>query len=216
MPIVRTIQSLALASVLLAVSGALAREKASGESTEDEPREAKAGSIAASLEFLLGFGNTFEANPDKGSTQEFDGKTTFGIVPGFDKMLGRNFGIGGEYMFVWGGPDEKGSPDERSLIMSPHLRARMTFPVYANFTFDALLGIGPTIWAANDSAAKGDATGDTRFGWSLRFNFGAGYKLNDSVAAFTALGYYTSTTYGDDVALNLNTVPLSVGLRSSF
>jgi hypothetical protein len=143
-----------------------------------------------------------------------------GIIPGFDRMLGRNFGIGGEYIFAWAGIDEKGAPSDRSLLMSPHLRARMTFPIWKGLTFDGLFGIGPTIWVGNETASKESVEfaemRDTRFGWSLRFNFGAGWKFNDSVAAFGALGYYTTTTYGDDVALNFNTVPFSVGLRSSF
>lgn len=206
----------ALALCLILPTGALAKGRADADEDDaNEPTEA-APKLAASLEFLLGLGSTFETEPDGGDVVEVDGRITLGIVPGFDKMLGRNFGIGGEYMFVWAGADEKTAPDERSLIMSPHLRARMTFPLWQGLSFDGLFGIGPTIWVGNDKADKQEPIRDTRFGWSLRFNFGAGWKFNDSVAAFTAVGYYTTTTYGDDVALNLNTVPVSVGLRSSF
>ena len=187
---------------------------AQAKDDDDTEKAEKPSKVAASIEFLLGMGTSFEADPDKGKTQESDGKLTLGIVPGFDKMLGPNFGVGGEYMFVWGGSDEKDAPDERSLIMSPHLRFRMAFPLWKGLTFDGLFGIGPSLWVGNDKAE--DLTRDTRFGWSLRFNFGAGWKFNESVAAFTALGYYTTTTYGDEVALNLNTVPLSLGLRSQF
>jgi hypothetical protein len=206
----------ALALCLVLPATALAKGKADADKGDAPESTEAAPKLAASLEFLLGLGSTFETEPDGKDVVESDGKATLGIVPGFDKMLGRNFGIGGEYMFVWAGSDEKGAPDERSLIMSPHLRARMTFPIWQGLSFDGLLGLGPTIWVGNDKAAKGEPTRDTRFGWSLRFNFGAGWKFNDSVAAFTAVGYYTTTTYGDDYTLNLNTVPVSLGLRSSF
>jgi hypothetical protein len=188
------------------------------EKSEKAERDEKPSKIAASLEFMLGLGTKFES--DVGGVKDQDGKAMLGIIPGFDRMLGRNFGIGGEYIFAWAGIDEKGAPSDRTLVMSPHLRARMTFPIWKGLTFDGLFGIGPTIWAGNETASKDSVEfgemRDTRFGWSLRFNFGAGWKFNDSVAAFGALGYYTTTTYGDDVALNFNTVPFSVGLRSSF
>ena len=195
---------------------------AQAKDDDDTEKAEKPSKVAASIEFLLGMGTSLERDADKGDTVESDGKLTLGIVPGFDKMLGPNFGVGGEYMFVWGGSDEKDAPDERSLIMSPHLRFRMAFPLWKGLTFDGLFGIGPSLWVGNDKVPKvdgggdGDEMRDTRFGWSLRFNFGAGWKFNESVAAFTALGYYTTTTYGDEVALNLNTVPLSLGLRSQF
>lgn len=209
----------ALAATLALITPAEAKKKADADDEEEKVKTTesagKGSKVAASLEFFLGLGSTVEYE-DGENSDESDGKVTLGIVPGFDKMLGQNFGIGGEYMFVWGGSDADGAADERTLMMSPHLRARMSFPIVNNITFDGLLGIGPTIWVGNDKAAKGSVERDTRFGWSLRFNFGAGYKFNESVAAFTALGYYTTTTYGDDVTLNLNTIPWSVGLRSQF
>ncbi len=215
----RSDRSLKLAAVSICAVSALcalpALAHAKGDK-DDEPAEGKSGppNVAASLEFMLGLNNNFEVQPDGGKTSKADGKTTFGIVPGFDKMLGRNFGVGGEYMFVWAGSDAKGAASDRSLIMSPHLRARMSFPIVQNFTFDGMIGLGPTIWVGNDTSSGVDK--DTRFGWSLRFGFGGGYKFNDSVAAFLNVGYYTTTSYGDDMRLNLNTVPVSVGLRSSF
>lgn len=224
---------LALLTLSTAVASALpqtahARKAAADDADEDEkPARADKGDadekpsrVAATLEFMLGPASDFEIESDGGDTETYDARTTLGIIPGFDRMFGRNFGIGGEYMFVWGGPSGEDAPDERTLVMSPHMRARMSFPIWKGLTFDGLFGIGPTIWVGNNKADKHieyiKEMRDTRFGWSLRFNFGAGWKFNESVAAFTSLGYYTTTTYGDDVTLNLNTVPWTVGLRSQF
>ena len=174
--------------------------------------EGAGAEYVGSLEFAMGFGDSTEIKPDKGDTIEADMGTTLAIIPAIDQQLGKSVAIGGEYMFVWA----KGDSDdaERRLIMSPHLRARMSFQVAPKATFDAMLGIGPSIWTSDDS--NDGAGGDTRFGWSLRFGFGGSYLLNDQIAVFGQLGYYTTTSYGDDVEINVNTIPVGVGLRSRF
>ena len=194
----RKLASAIIAALALTVpSPASARRGAQDEGADDDETPAKAqepSKVGASLEFLVGFGSTFDIESDGGGTEEFEGQLTLGIVPGFDKLLGQNFAVGGEYMFVWGGVED--AADERSLIMSPHLRFRMMFPIVSGLSFDGLFGIGPTIWVGNDKVHKSENTldgksddaaftepmRDTRMGWSLRFNFGAGWKFNDTVA----------------------------------
>jgi hypothetical protein len=178
---------------------------------EDEPKKASA-SLAASLEFQLGLSNTVEAEVDGAPAVEDDGQVLVAIVPGFDKFYGKVFAVGAEYMFVWAGAD---GLDERRLVMSLHPRVRMSFPVVNKLTLDAMLGLGPTIWTEQTGVPEARG-GGVRLGWSLRFAFGAGWQFNDSVAAFGSLGYYTSTTYGEDLTANIASVPLSVGLRSVF
>jgi hypothetical protein len=92
---------------------------------------------------------------------------------------------------------------------------RMSFPVHGKLTLDGVLGVGPTVWMAQDGLETANG-GDDRLGWSLRFAFGASWQFNDAVAAFGSLGYYTTTTYGDDLTAELAAIPLSVGLRSVF
>ncbi|MSP70940.1 MAG: hypothetical protein EXR76_01905 [Myxococcales bacterium] len=169
--------------------------------------EEGAAPVAATLEFMIGLSNKFHDGK-----KERDGRLALGIIPGADKMLARVFGIGGEMAFVWAGDEDD---KEARLVVSPHLRARMSFPIVDKITFDGLLGIGPSVWTPVDgvSDAKGGAT---RFGWSLRFAFGGGYQFNETVAAFANVGYYTSTTYGSDHERNVNSIPLNVGLRAAF
>lgn len=165
-----------------------------------------------SLEFSAGFGGEFESDPDKGDTFTFDAATGFSITPSIEQMLGKSVAIGAEWMFTWVKPDDDRVPDrDRQLIMSPHVRARMSFPIIPKVTFDGMLAIGPTIWTEPDGTDEG-----TNFGWSLRFNFGGSFLFNDSVAAFASLGYYTTTAYTDNATVNYNAIPLNVGLRGSF
>lgn len=163
------------------------------------------------MEFMLGFPGTAETETDAG-TFEGDMATSLGLIPWVEKKLGESVGFGAEMMFVW----VKGDSDdaERRLIMSPHLRLRMSFPIIDKVTFDGFIAAGGTIWTAEDNASGGLA--DTRFGWSLRFGFGGSYAINDVVSAFAHLGWYTTTTYGDDITANINTVPLCIGLRGNF
>lgn len=174
---------------------------------------------------VAGYAGTIEFNLGLGSGGTVDGKDVdgidglaLGITPAIDRMLGKSVGIGVESMFWWFGSE---GVDDSQMVISPHLRVRMSFPVYQDkVTFDGQLGIGPSIWLSRElgrNPVTDEAIeSDTRFGWSLRFNFGGSYKINESVATFASLGYYTSTTYGDDLTMNLNTLPLSVGLRGSF
>ncbi|MBU0552765.1 outer membrane beta-barrel protein [Myxococcota bacterium] len=177
------------------------------------PAYAAADKTVGSMEFLLGMGSGFEAKPDSGPTFKGDMGATLGITPAIEKLMGSSVAVGGEWMFLWFNPDE-GDAESR-LIMSPHLRARMSFPIVNKVTADAMIGIGPTFWTTQEGGDSGGMN-DWRMGWSLRFGFGASYAINKGVAAFTQLGYYTSTSFGDDLEANLNTVPLSVGLRSTF
>ena len=100
-------------------------------------------------------------------------------------------------------------------MMSPHLRIRMSFPIVDKVTFDGMLGAGPTMWTSIDGADD-KFGGAFRFGWSLRFGCGGSYRFNKQVSVFAQLGYYTSTSFGDDRELTATSVPLSLGLRSSF
>jgi hypothetical protein len=193
---------------------AFAPAVAAAQPVEKQKSEGGAGSIVGSLAFMMGFGDEFEVEGEVGGVDvsgDTDADSTLGIIPSVEKKFGNVVGIGAEYVFAWAKGEDA---DERRLLMSPHLRVRMSFPVYDRTTFDGMLGIGPTIWTSNEDT-PGPA-GDTRFGWSLRFAFGGSYAFNDAVSAFLDIGYYRSTTYGDDLTTTLTSVPVTLGLRSSF
>ena len=175
------------------------------------PGLANAGDFAGSVAFQMGLGGTTEVELENGDTVD-DMATSFGITPAIEKMIGRNVGVGGEWGFWWVIGDKADDDAERRLIMSPHLRVRMSFPIMDQVTFDGLIGAGPSLWMGNKKAGDDE----TRFGWSLRFAFGGGYEINDGVFAFANLGYYTSTVYPEDTTQTLSFLPLSVGLRGEF
>lgn len=166
-------------------------------------------SFVGGFEGMLGFPGSFEADTEFG-TLEADTATSFGLVPWVEKKLGEVVGFGGEMMFVW----MKGeNADERRLVLSPHLRVRMSFPIIDKVNFDGFLAGGPTMWTAVGDENDADSL---RLGWSMRFGFGGSYAINDAVSVYGHLGWYTTTTYGDDVTANMHTVPLCAGLRGNF
>ncbi|MCB9524386.1 MAG: outer membrane beta-barrel protein [Myxococcales bacterium] len=179
-----------------------------------------AADFSGGIEFLAGFGVGAESEVDGKSVDGSDAWSAiaFGIIPGIDQMLAPSVGIGAEMGFWWFSPDGDNAKGDSQLVLSPHLRARMSFPIVEKVTFDGMLGVGPTIWTSRDVEVPGggNQSTDSRFGWSLRFNFGGSYAINDQVSAFANLGYFTTTTYGDDITATLNTIPLGVGVRGTF
>lgn len=162
------------------------------------------------IEGMLGFPGGFDFDSEIG-TAEGDIDTSLGLVPWVEKKLGDVVGFGGEVMFVWMKTEAQ---KERRLVLSPHLRARMAFPIVDKVTFDAFLAGGLTLWTGVDDTDGG--TNDTRLGWSMRFGFGGSYAINDAVSAYGHLGWFVTTTYGDDITAQMNTVPLCIGLRGNF
>lgn len=186
--------------------------------------EDKYKAYTGTLEFSFGFGGTATLEPDEGGDAakllgdkkiEGDLSTTLAITPGLDKMLGKTIGIGLEYGFNWFKGDEDGD-DNRQLVMTPMARLRMAFPVYDKVTFDGMFALGAALWTADKDAPKDTPFESLRVGWALRFNFGGSYQFNDSVAAFGSVGYFTTTSYGDDLTATLDGIPLNLGLRGGF
>lgn len=208
----RNLMTTALATLALALMAgpALAADQ---EAKPAASATVAAGDYNGGLEFLIGFGGATTASGD-GIEVEADLSPTLGITPWMEKKFGSAVGIGGEMNFLWFKPSE--GADERQLVLSPHLRLRMSFPIIEKVTFDGTLGVGPSIWTARGDAQRGDVANETRFGWSLRFAFGGSYAINKAVSVYGNLGYYTSQTFGDDLTAEMDTIPLAVGLRGNF
>ena len=168
---------------------------------------AHAEGMVGSLEFQLGSLDQMDVGD-----QELSASPMLGITPAFEWKLGEVVAIGAEWMFVWVKAEQV---EDRRLTMSPHLRVRMSFPVYDAVTFDAMIAGGLAIWPEGGDEADG-VVGETRFGWSLSFAFGGSYAFNETVAVFANLGYYTTTTYGDDVTASYDSMLLGVGMRARF
>lgn len=187
------------------------------------PAAAQAENYTGSMEFTLGLGSTFDAEYDKpaaGAPSKFesDAGGLLAITPGIDRMLGKSIGIGLEMGFIWLGVADKVEDTfkdaERTLVLNPNVRLSMNFPIKAGISLSAMIAGGPAFWTSNDTTTE--EFDSTRIGYGFRFNFGGGYALNKDVAAFLTIGYYTTTSYGDDVTATQSSIPINVGLRSSF
>lgn len=186
-----------------------------------DAKPAAASKYTGTLEFNLGFGGSYTVDPDKGKSLSGDSDGLLGVTPAIDKQLGETVAIGGELGFVWLGADSDAKDIDRTLAINPNFRLRMSFPIIDKVTFDGLIALGPAFWLANDSIPKlangDDAPGSGfRFGFAYRFNFGGSYKFNDAVAAFLNIGYYSTTSIGDDRTITQSSIPLNIGLRSAF
>ncbi len=188
-----------------------------------------ANAQTAGLEFLTSPIGTWEATPGKEAEEAPDLGATWGVIPWLEADLGASVGLGGEMIFLWTKNDEVSG--ERQLVLSPHARLRMSFPLVRKMTFDSFFSVGPSLWLApddpeanfgypgltgKDAAKVRTSAAETRFGWGVRFGFGASYAINRTVSLFSHLGYYSSSSYGNDVTLEFDVVPLCVGLRAAY
>jgi len=164
----------------------------------------------ATLAVHLGLGGTFDTEGT-----EADAAPTLGVTPVLERRFGPNFALGFEWMFLWvKGDDYDG---DRSKLWAPHVRARISFPVYPKVEVGAMMGIGFAMLLPDE--------GDTEFAFpSYRFAFGGSYQFAPTVRAFGDIGYM-ATRWTTDVKVNdkekefetkFGTVMLSTGLMAVF
>ncbi len=190
-----------------------------------------------SIEFLAGFAGEEAIFPDSSDDENRRGdlELPMGIIPSVEQAIGETVSIGAEMMFLWvttasnsveavyaqtiaRAQDEMRSTDvrpDRRLVLGPHGKIRMSFPLSPAVKFDSMLAVGASILTEADDRDAKDA-GSVRMGWSLRFGFGVSAVLNEAVSTFMSMGYYTSSSYGDALEYELKLVPLSAGLRANF
>ena len=193
------------------------------------------GHTLGSIEFMAGFAGEEAIFPDSGGGRRGDLELAMGIIPSVEQAIGETVSIGAEMMFLWvttasnsveavyaqtiaRAQDEMRSTDirpDRRLVLGPHGKIRMSFPLSPSVKFDSMLAIGASILTEADDRDAKDA-GSVRMGWSLRFGFGVSAVLNEAVSTFMSMGYYTSSSYGDALEYELKLVPLSAGLRANF
>lgn len=164
----------------------------------------------ASLAVHLGLGGTFDTEGT-----EADASPTLGVTPVLERRFGPNFALGFEWMFLWvKGDDYDG---DRSKLWAPHVRARISFPVYPKVEVGAMMGVGLGVLLPDK--------GDTEIAFpSYRFAFGGSYQFAPTVRAFGDIGYM-GTAWTTKVQVNgkdkdfetkFGTVLVSAGLMAVF
>jgi hypothetical protein len=168
----------------------------------------------AGVEFGAGLGGQIESKLENAGATQHDLRPTWIITPWVESPFGSAGGIGPEVNFIWIKADR--DEHERRLIVSPHLRLRMSFPIVPKVTFDSFLSIGPSWWTEDQDSGEGVPGLENRFGWGLRFGFGGSYRLNAHARLYAHMGYMTTTSYGDQVTLTADAIPISIGLRATY
>ena len=166
---------------------------------------------SAGLGFSLGLGGEFEQ--ELGGSQDPETlrlKPTLSIAPWMEKKLHQMAHLGGEMQLMW---IRLESTNESRFTIHPAVRSRLSFPISGKTTFDGTFAIGPSLWFSSDELPG--RAGDTRFGMSVRFGFGVSHPINRQVSAYTSLGYFYSSTFGNSSTISYDHMPLFVGLRST-
>ena len=167
------------------------------------------------LEFSAGLLGKVERDPEGAGADKHDLATSWAIAPWMEFPIGKAAGIGPEMNFVWVKRDDAKDSEDRRLIVSPHVRLRMTFPIVKRVTFDGFISLGPSWWTRTDKADD-DPVEENRLGWGLRFGFGGSYAINKAVAIFMHVGYQSSTSYGDTMEYSVDSIPVALGLRAAY
>lgn len=147
--------------------------------TKPEPRT---DSLVASLETALGLGNVLVAIGSDGEQLiglEQDVGPLLSLTPALEWRWGRYLFGGVEWTFA--SIDDAITLGGRRSVSVPMLRARLTFPVWGDWSAEGVFGVGVALWSAGPG-------GSSLYGWSRRWEIGAAYELTDDFAAFAGVG----------------------------
>ncbi|MBM4321728.1 MAG: hypothetical protein FJ125_17775 [Deltaproteobacteria bacterium] len=193
-------------------AAATAEEPAAGAGSGGDV--ASAAPYGASLAFHLGLGGEFDRDG-----QTTAASPTLGVTPVLERRLGPNFALGFEWQFLWV-REERSSPGSRWKLWCPHLRGRISFPIWEELEVGAMLGVGVGLFFADKEEG-----GFTLAFPSYRFAFGGSYPVNPQVKVFADFGYQGVSYSGERQLLNgkseevpseLGTLLLTAGLMAVF
>jgi len=185
----------------------------------------ESGSFLISATFDVGIADeiVLSQEDDDGNRQAatVHASPTLGITPTVGFKLNDYLEVGAELVLAWMVPEDGTS---RRLLISPHARARVAFPVYPKVTIDMMLAVGASFWGEADEeedARELNEFRDSRAGWGLRIAFGGGYAFTDWLTVMGSIGYFTSQAFGedgdgDDLTARFGTVQFSAGFRVGF
>lgn len=151
-----------------------------------------------------------------GKTKEYElSMPTLALRPVVEWALNQIFFIGAEWGFMWQDIDQinQKSPDEKRIVMLPHARARLDFPLSCRLVLEAVFAFGPNFWTKWRGV---DANvGSRMMGLGYRFSAGLRFLVNTKVDLLFGIGYQQEYGYGD-TDLQLTQVPIQIGMRTHF
>jgi hypothetical protein len=150
------------------------------------------------------------------SSKEYQLATpSLSLRPVVEWSLSKIFYVGAEWGFLWQDASVKqlGDPSEKRLLMLPHARIRLDFPISCRLIFEAVFAMGPNFWTKWRGAEK--PIGDRMVGLGYRFSAGFRFVLNTQVDLLMGVGYQQEYAYGT-YDLQLTQIPAQIGLRAQF
>ena len=175
------------------------------------PISAESVEINGSAEFNFGLIPLF--NVDDGNFTK--GDPVLGVTPAVGFQITDNIRLGTEIMFLW---IKSVNAENPRFIMSPHLKATISFPLFGEIILDIILAGGATIWPEDTKTDMGLGVdlSATRAGWSAKILLGLNYEFREDLTVYLTGGYYVSNSYGNDINVICDMTIFSLGLRVSF
>lgn len=130
----------------------------------------------------IGLGNALVGITENGGELfgvEQDVGPLLALTPAIEWRWGRYLFGGLEWSFS--SIDDAVALGARRSVSVPMARARLTFPVYGDWSAEGVFGVGLAIWSAG-------ADGSSLYGWSRRWSVGTAYGFGEDFAAFLNFG----------------------------
>jgi hypothetical protein len=183
-----------------------------GTSLHSAPKDTQ---MAGSVELEFGL-NPLLLVDQANRTKEYQLSTpTLGIRPVVEWGFNKIFFVGAEWGMMWQDADSinSKSPDEKRMVMLPHARARLDFPLSCRLVLEAVFAFGPNFWTKWRGADS--EIGSRMLGIGYRFSAGLRFLVNTQVDLLFGVGYQQEYGYGD-VDLQFSQIPVQLGLRTHF
>ena len=155
-----------------------------------------------------------EANPEGAGATQHDAALSYVLIPWVETMTVGPLQLGAEFNLLWIKGDTR--QHARRLLLKPSVRVRYRRPIADKISFESSAGLGPTWWTSNDDSKAGVAGTNNRFGWGLRFGVGAGYELSHSINLHGTLGYFSNSSYGNELTKSIDGLTFGLGISSRY
>lgn len=170
---------------------------------------------SGSIEGELILGGSYDQSASNQSFKSYDLQTSWTVRPSVDWGLNEFIWIGGELGLGWMNVGEDLFNDQIRQKVSPMIRLRMDFPINCRLILEGLFagGIGILSELRDVSALSG---GDRLWGGGFRMHLGLRYLVNTQMHLFLGGGYEQMSFSGDEVEVDLVSLPIVFGVRGQF
>ena len=174
-----------------------------------------AKNLSGSVEAEISMTGEYGQESKSGTFTSYTLEPSWSVRPTLDWGLNDFVSIGGELGLSWMSVDKNLFNDQRRQKITPMLRLRMDFPINCRLILEGVFagGFGVLSELRGVSVAQG---GDRLWGGGFRMHFGLRYLVNTQVHLLLGAGYEQIGFSGEEVEVDLISVPVVFGVRGQF